>query len=352
MRIEQKNGLHYTCNMKKIFVILAATVFLCSCQKKSPVILSTSMQEVETPAVPPKLILGFSQIGAESAWRKQNTASIQQAAKDANIQLVFNDAQQKQANQIKAIRSFIVYRVDVIAFVPIVETGWDNVLKEARDARIPVIIVDRKIKIKDKSLYAGYIGENGLEEAHKAAQFLLDKYKDSPHDKINVLEICGTENSSPAAERSRGFREVLAEDKRFSIVYSESGDFLRSRGREIISNIISENYGLNISGKPIDIIFSHNDAMTLGVLDSLEANGLHPGKNITIVSVDAEQKAINALKNGRINCVVECNPNIGPQLMHLVKTIANRNTIPEETYVDETVFCEWDDLQSIGPRGY
>ncbi len=298
------------------------------------------------------LILGFSQIGAESAWRKRNTESIQQAAAKANIQLVFNDAQQKQANQIKAIRSFIVYRVDVIAFVPIVETGWDNVLKDAKEAKIPVIVVDRKIKVKDESLYAGYIGEDAMQEGTKAANFLLEKFKESEDPHINILEIRGTENSSVASERSLGFTNTIKENPRFSIIYSESGDFLRSRGREIVSNIISDNQGLNINGSPIDIIYSHNDAMTLGVLETLASNNIPSENELTIVSIDGEQKAINALKDGRINCVVECNPNIGPLLMYLVKTIANRNTIPKESYIEESVFTENDDLSTIPPRGY
>ncbi|MBQ1796079.1 MAG: ABC transporter substrate-binding protein [Treponema sp.] len=334
--------------VQKLLLLFFSLTLLASCKKTN----ESTYKKDRAKASSSNLILGFSQIGAESAWRKRNTESIQQAAAKANIQIVFNDAQQKQANQIKAIRSFIVYRVDVIAFVPIIETGWDNVLKDARDAKIPVFVVDRKIKVKDESLYAGYIGEDGFQEGCKAAQFLLDKYKDSKKHVINILELRGTENSSPATDRSLGFTSTIATDSRFSIIYSESGDFLRSRGKEIVSNIITENQGLNVKGSPIDIIFSHNDAMTLGVLDTLASHNIKSGDELTIVSVDGEEKAINALKAGRINCVVECNPNIGPQLMYLVKTIANRNTIPRETYIEETVFTENDDLSSLAPRGY
>ena len=183
-----------------------------------------------------KLILGFSQIGSESAWRTRNTQSIFEAAAENDIQILFDDAQQKQENQLKAIRSFIVYQVDVIAFVPIVEDGWDNVLTEAQEASIPVIVVDRQINA-DQSLYAGFLGENGLEEGRRAADFLVNKCKNSNRT-VNILEMSGTENSSVVRERAKGFREIIAGDSKFKIIHSVDGDFLRSRGKEIGDNLI------------------------------------------------------------------------------------------------------------------
>ena len=163
-----------------------------------------------------RLILGFSQIGSESAWRTRNTQSIFEAAAENDIQIIFDDAQQKQENQIKAIRSFIIYQVDVIAFVPIVEDGWDSVLREAKNAGIPVILVDREINA-DKSLYAGFLGEDSLEEGRKAAKFLMEKCTedDSP---VNILEITGTENASIVKGRAKGFRETLGGSKKFRII--------------------------------------------------------------------------------------------------------------------------------------
>jgi simple sugar transport system substrate-binding protein len=307
-----------------------------------------------------QLILGFSQIGSESAWRTRNTQSIFEAAEKNGIQIIFDDAQQKQENQLKAIRSFIVYQVDVIAFVPIVEDGWDNVLTEAQEAGIPVIVVDRQINA-DPSLYAGFLGENGLEEGKRAARFLVNKCKPYKNT-VNILEMSGTENSSVVRERAKGFREIIATDSKFKIIHSENGDFLRSRGKEIGENLIEQSRNINkdgtfradglyYNGQKIDAVYSHNDSMTLGLLDSISNYGVDTSDTI-IISIDAEQKSIDALKQGKLNCVVECNPNLGPMLMHLVKLIAAGKTIPRITYNNETVFTEEDDFSEYTPRGY
>lgn len=296
-----------------------------------------------------QLILGFSQIGSESAWRTRNTQSIFEAAEENNIQILFDDAQQKQENQLIAIRSFIVYQVDVIAFVPIVETGWDNVLQEAKDAGIPVIIVDRQIT-SDPSLYAGFLGEDGFKEGKAAGEYLLQKVKNK-HTTCNILELSGTENSSVVISRANGFREVISKNSNLKIIHSEDGDFLRSRGKEIMDRLIKENKGLYYNNEKINVIYSHNDSMTLGLLDSFEENNINP-KDTIIISIDAEQKSIDALVDGKLNCVVECNPNLGPTLMNLVTDIASGKSIPPVTYMEESVFTEDDDFSTYTPRGY
>ena len=329
--------------------VIFLMVFIIRNTKKSP-------KQPETQ--PGKLILGFSQIGSESAWRTRNTQSIFEAAAENDIQILFDDAQQKQENQLKAIRSFIVYQVDVIAFVPIVEDGWDNVLQEAKDAGIPVILVDRQINA-DPSLYAGFLGENGLEEGRRAARYLVNKCRNR-NDEVTIFEMSGTENSSVVRDRAKGFREIIEEDPKFKIIHSENGDFLRSRGKEIGDNLLTKvivdksvnnRNRLYFNGVLIDAVYSHNDSMTLGLLDSLDAHGMNTTGTI-IISVDAEQKSIDALTKGRLNCVVECNPNLGPKLMELVKQIADGQTIPRITYNNETVFTEDDDFSKYEPRGY
>lgn len=294
------------------------------------------------------IIIGFSQIGAESAWRTRNTESIKSAAAEAGIQLLYNNAEQKQENQIKALRSFIAYQVDVIIFVPIVEDGWDNVLIEAKEAEIPVIICDRKMQVKDESLYAGFVGADSDEEGKKAANFIIQKFKDKTGP-INIVEMRGTDGSSPTEGRSRGFRDILNTNPRFQIVRSETGDFLRSRGRELMEQLLEECAATNT---PIDVIYSHNDPMTFGILETLEKAGIQPGKDIVIVSIDAEQAALDALAAGKINCVVECNPHLGPQIIELAKILAAGGTIPKITRVNETIFTENDDLKNLPQRGY
>jgi galactofuranose transport system substrate-binding protein len=295
------------------------------------------------------IILGYSQIGAESAWRICNTRSVQEAAVDAEVQLLFFNAEQKQENQIKAIRSFIAYQVDVIAFVPIVSNGWENVLIEAREADIPVLICDREINISNENLYAGYLGTDSVQEGRSAAEYLVKKFIDPDtadrKKPVRIVELRGTEGSSPEILRGRGFREALAGYPEFEIIYSESGDFLRSKGYELMCNILEE-------FQSIDVIYSHNDGMTLGAIDAMKERGINPGKDIIIISIDAEQAAIDALKRGEINCVVECNPKQGPEVMRLAKLLARKESIPRVIYMKEEVFTEWDDLSRLVPRGY
>lgn len=331
-----------------ILITLAVFLFV-KIQSNDAQVFDRTENEKEVPA--DRLILGFSQIGSESAWRTRNTQSILEAAEQKNIQVIFDDAQQKQENQLKAIRSFIVYQVDVIAFVPIVEDGWDNVLQEAKEAGIPVIIVDRQIKA-DPDLYAGFLGENGFEQGCNAARFLVEKCKNDSRRRINIVEFSGTAKSSVAAERAAGFRSVIEGDPKFNIIYSEDGDFLRSRGKEMMDKILQENKGqLMINGQKIDAVYSHNDSMTLGMLDSLKRNQILT-KDTIFISIDAEQKSIDALTQGKLNCVVECNPNLGPILMELVKQIASGRGIPPVTYMHEAVFTENDDFSLYKPRGY
>ena len=168
---------------KKIIIVGLIAAFIIALIPLIYLAVPKQTEEVEQQTG--NLILGFSQIGSESAWRTRNTQSIFEAAEENDIQIIYDDAQQKQENQLKAIRSFIVYQVDVIAFVPIVEDGWDNVLTEAQEAGIPVIVVDRQINA-DTSLYAGFLGENGLEEGRRAARFLVNKCKNN-NNTINIL---------------------------------------------------------------------------------------------------------------------------------------------------------------------
>jgi len=297
------------------------------------------------------IIVGFSQIGAESAWRTCNTRSVQDAAAERGVQLVYDNAEQKQENQIKALRSFIAYQVDVIVFVPIVTDGWDNVLQEARDAGIPVLVTDRKIDVVDQSLYAGFIGTDSLKEGRNAGLFVLDKFEnklersENTEEYINIVELFGTEGSSVALGRAEGFREVLNAHPNYRIIYSKSGDFLRSKGYELAVEFLD-------MYEDIDVIFSHNDGMTLGVIEAMEEKGLLPGTDIVIVTIDAQQAAIDALREGKVNCVIECNPKTGPEIIKLAQKLAAGEQIPRLQYVHEEVFYETDELSLIEPRGY
>lgn len=292
------------------------------------------------------LVVGFSQLGSESAWRLGNTASMEKAAAEHGISLVVNNGMQKQENQIAAIRSFIAYRVDVIVFAPIVEDGWANVLQEARDAGIPVIMMDRLINVKDSDLYDAYIGPDHYQEGINAAKYLIRKSEELHPGKIRIAELSGTEGSSPMISRYNGFHDLIDNNDRFETLDTISGDFLRSKGKECMESLLRKYPG------QIDVLYSHNDAMTLGAIEVMEEQGIEPGKDIVIISVDGEQAAIDLLKEGKINCVVECSPMLGDAVMDLAEKIVSGQEYPRITHPEETFFTEYDDLSDLAPRGY
>ena len=293
------------------------------------------------------IVVGFSQLGAESSWRIANTASMEQAAKDYGYSLMMENANQKQEKQIDAIRSFIAYRVDVIVFSPIVETGWDNVLTEAKQAGIPVILMDRMIETQDDSLYTAYIGADFYAEGHRAGEYLVRKADTTGAEKMRIVEICGTTDSTPMRDRQRGFMEVIGGDPRFTVIDSVDGDFLRSKGEECMRELLDK-YGRD----GFDVIYSHNDAMTLGALDVLEEAGIRPGKDVLLITVDGEKDAVDALKAGRINCVVQCTPHLGPAVMKLVGDLKSGETLPKMNVPDEDVFTDFDDLTDPAVEGF
>ena len=290
-----------------------------------------------------RIVLGFSQIGAESEWRTANTESIKSAAMTMDVDLRFSDAQQKQENQIKALRSFIAQRVDVIAFSPVVETGWDTVLNEAKAARIPVILTDRAVTA-DPSLYIGFIGSDFVEEGRKAGRIVSDKFKDAPAT-VNIVELQGTVGAAPANDRKKGFEEIIAANPRLKIIRSQSGDFTRAKGKEVMEAFLK-------SHDRIDVLYAHNDDMAIGAIQAIEEAGLKPGKDIFIVSIDAVKGAFEAMIAGKLNATIECNPLLGPQLMTSATEVVAGRPIPKRIVVDEQVFTMETAKQHIQSRKY
>jgi len=297
---------------------------------------------VEEPEIPARIVFGFSQLGDESEWRSASSSDIRRAAETAGVQLMFENAWQQQFNQIKAIRSFILKGVDVIAFCPIVEEGWDNVLEEAKTAGIPVIVVDREIKTETEGLYSAFIGSNFHREGVKAGQWMVERFADA-EGPVKVAEISGNPNSSPTIGRYDGVREVFAANPKFEIVYTIPGDFLRSKGKECMEIILRE-------APDIDILYAHNDDMAMGAIEILEEHGIRPGLDIAIVSVDAQVSGLEALRQGKINCLIECSPYVGNDLMALVFKIVNGEPFPEYTYTETRVFTDKDDFDILPER--
>jgi ABC-type sugar transport system substrate-binding protein len=291
------------------------------------------------------VVLGFSQIGAESEWRTANSLSVQTAAKEAGITLRFSDAQQKQENQIKALRSFIAQRVDVIAFSPVVETGWEGVLREAKAAGIPVILTDRAVEVSDETLYLSLIGSDFVEEGRKAARWLLENAPAQPAE-IRIVELQGTVGSAPANDRRKGFAEVIATEPRFKIVRTQSGEFTRAKGKEVMEAF------LKAEGRNIQVLYAHNDDMAIGAIQAIEESGMRPGKDILIVSIDAVKGAFEAMVAGKLNVTVECNPLLGPQLMAAVKDVVAGKEIPRRILTEESVFPMETAAQILPTRKY
>ncbi len=275
-----------------------------------------------------KIVVGFSQIGAESGWRTANTESIlSEAKKYPNIVLKFSDAQQKPENQIKAIRSFIAQKVDVIGFTPVVETGFEPVLREAKRAKIPVIIIDRMVDVKDDSLWVTHMGSDMVLEGRKVVNFMVEKGW-----KGNIVEMVGTVGSSAAVGRHKGFTEELAKHSQFKVIKSESGNFTRSEGKQVMEAF------LKAEGKNINILFAHNDDMAIGAIQAIEEYGLKPGTDIKIISIDGVHDAFQAMIEGKLNCTVECSPLLGPQFFEAVMAVVNGKKLPKETITKEGVF--------------
>jgi len=277
-----------------------------------------------------KIVLGFSQIGAESEWRTANTESIKSSAKEAGIDLKFSDAQQKQENQIKAIRSFIAQKVDVIAFSPVVESGWGTVLREAKAAKIPVILSDRAVDEKDDTLWVTFMGSDFVEEGRKAGRWLLENTKGTGD--VNIVELQGTVGSAPAIDRKKGFEEIIKANPRYKIIRSQTGDFTRAKGKEVMEAF------LKAEGKKINVLYAHNDDMAIGAIQAIEEAGMKPGKDITIISIDGVKGAFEAMMAGKLNVSVECSPLLGPQLMQAVKDLKAGKALPKRIITKEGIF--------------
>lgn len=292
---------------------------------------------------PGRIVVGFSQVGAENGWRTANTEDIQSAFAAAGITLRFSDAEQQQQNQIAAIRSYIQQRVDVIAFSPVVETGWDTVLEEAKAAHIPVVLTDRSISTRDPSLYKTLIGSNFLLEGQRAGEWAAHAF--DPAQKVQYLEIDGTTGAAPTIDRRKGFAQEVRDHKNFTMVASQVGDFTRAGGQQVMEAELKSHPGINF-------VYAENDDMALGAVQAIEAAGEVPGKDVKIVSVDATHDGLTALSQGKINYIVECSPLLGSALVGVVKDLAAGRPVPRRLITKETTFTQQQASIALPKRRY
>ena len=292
-----------------------------------------------------KIELGLSQVVTTANWNAANTESIRQAARDAGIDVRVEDAHRSQENQVAALRAFVRQRVDVIAFSPVVETGWETVLREVRTAGIPVILTDRAIEVSDDSLYVSLIGSDFVEEGRRAGRWLLEHSRDL-RDEIDIVELQGTVGSAPANDRKQGFAEIIATDPRYRIIRSQSGDFSRENAKRVMEDF------LQAEGRRIRVLFAHSDSMALGAIEAIEAAGFKAGSDILVISIEGGREGLKAIVAGKLNVSVECTPLFGPQLVYAVKTLAAGKAIPRRMVTQETVFTVENAAQELERRKY
>ncbi len=282
-------------------------------------------------------VVGFAQTGAESMWRTANTDSIKAEAAKRGINLVFSDAQQKQENQIRAIRSFIAQGVDIIGFPPIVSSGWEPVLQEAKEAGIPVITTDRRVDTADESLFLTFLGSDFVAEGEMAANWLVRELRGD--ENADVFELVGVVGAAPSIDRKKGFENIIANYPGINIVKSQSGDFTRAKGKEVMEAFIKTAEWTNSKRR---VVYGHNDDMVLGAIQAMEEAGINPGKEAILIGIDGVSDAFQAIVDGKMHCTIECNPLLGPQFFDLVDEVMSGKQIPREVFsIDGTYdyFC-------------
>ncbi|WP_347976751.1 ABC transporter substrate-binding protein [Microbacterium sp. ProA8] len=287
--------------------------------------------------------VGFAQTGSESGWRSANTESMKEAfSEDNGFELIFNAADNDPAAQIAAVRDFISRGVDAIVIAPIVEDGWDDVLQEASDAGIPVVLEDRTVSSSD-DLYASWVGLDFKKEGVTAGEWAAENFGDTP-TKMVVLE--GTTGSAPANDRAEGFNEAI-DGTAIETIDSQTGDFTRDGGKTVMEGFLQK-YGVD----GIDLLYAHNDDMALGAIEAIEAAGAVPGEDIKIISIDAVHDGMQALVDGKINFIVECNPLLGELAAGLVTDVLEGNDVEKENYVEDQSFTQEQAAEVIDSRAY
>jgi simple sugar transport system substrate-binding protein len=289
-----------------------------------------------------KLVVGFSQIGAESAWRVAETESIRGEADKRGIDLRFSDAQSKRENQIKALNSFLQQHVDAIILAPVIESGWGPVLADIKKANIPVILVDRGITVEDPSLYTTLIASDFVQEGERAGEWLAKKL----NGKGNIVQLEGTTGAAPAIDRAAGFKKVLEKNSGMQIILSQSGDFNRTKGKEVMEAF------LKARGKDINAVYAHNDDMALGAIQAIEEAGMKPGTDIIVVSIDGIKSALEAIVAGKLNCSVECNPLLGPAAFDVIESVKKGNKAEHKIVVKDELFDSSNAAAALPTRKY
>jgi simple sugar transport system substrate-binding protein len=319
---------------------------------KTLAIIAVAMMVVSVAAfaAPKVWVVGFAQLGSESEWRTADTHSVQDAfAQDDSFIFMYSDAQQKQENQIKALRTFIARKVDCIVFTALVETGYGPVLTEAKNAKIPVIMIDRDVQKSDRGLRMTIMGSDFVKEGEKAGNWLATYLKaqgmDDGTTPIDIAELQGTTGSAPAIDRAAGFRNVSKNHPNWQINHSQDGDFTTAQGKAVMEAFLK-------ADPKIQVLWAHNDGMALGAIQAIKEAGLQPGKDIIIIGADGVKGMFQAIVNGEANCTIECNPLLGPQAVQAVRDLRDGKKLPGRIWTIEGQFDATNAAAALPTRQY
>lgn len=328
---------------KKLLSILLCTVMvvmtLTACGGKAK---TTSTKEEESKTI----TVGFSQVGAESDWRTANSQSMKSTFSQENgYELIFDDAQQKQENQITAIRNFIQQEVDYIVLAPVTESGWDAVLQEAKDANIPVIIVDRMVNVSDKSLYTAWVGSNFELEGQKACAWLKAYQEAKGIKELNIVDIQGTIGASAQIGRTKGLEDAVKANS-WNLLAEQTGEFTQAKGQEVMESLLKRYDNINV-------VYCENDNEAFGAIDAIEAAGktVGPDGDILVMSFDSTKAGLTDTLSGKVICNTECNPLHGPRVEEIIKKLVAGQSVDKQQYVEEGIFSYGTDVKTIAVSG-
>ncbi|MDO4623537.1 MAG: ABC transporter substrate-binding protein [Eubacteriales bacterium] len=329
------------------FGLLAS--MLASCGKEAAVVPEEpEVQAEETP----KITIGFSQLGAESDWRSMNTESMLSTfSAELGYNLIYENGQQKQANQITAIRKFIQQDVDYIVLAPVTETGWDTVLEEAKNAGIPVILMDRRVDVQDEELFTCWIGSDFEVEGRKACEWLhryaqLQKFSE---EDLHIVNIQGTLGATAQLGRTRGLQDA-AKLYSWDLLEETTGDFTQTKGKEVMTDLLKKYDTINV-------VYCENDNEAFGVIEAIEESGRKvgcdlAGGEILVLSFDGVSPiAINDCLEGKIACIAECNPLLGSRVQTIIEELEAGKTPEKFEYVSETLFSAVEDITEVEVDG-
>ena len=331
---------------RMLSIALCLPLLLCGCANTTPLTAKASEEEIGN-----LILVGFSQVGAESEWRVANTENMKAALSEENgYELIFDDARNEQENQLRAIRTFIQQGVDYIVIAPRLETGWDSILQEAKEARIPVIVIDRDIKVEDRSLYGAYIGSDFRKEGETAVAWLEDLLEKQQRieEPIRIVHIQGTIGSSAQIGRTAALEQGVKRHSNWHIVAQELGDYTRAKAYEVMGSILQKT-------KDIDVVYCENDGEALGAIDAMEEAGLRCNADggVIVISFDATRLGLIRCLEGKIALNVECNPLQGPYVADIIQQMERGEPVEQEKYIGETWFdCFTITQEMIDVRGY